>query len=102
MAGQQHLTPGDYSLRMISETAKVFAVYKDGTAFETFLMAVPANRVVPSERTELILRRDGRDFVLDKIWITGSSTGYEFLSPENVRSREHERGSADLVIKKGA
>lgn len=102
MAGQQELTPGDYSLRLISDTARVFAVYKDGTTFESFLMAVPADRVLPSDRTELTLRKDGRDFVLDKIWITGSTTGYEFLSPENVKSREHERRAADLLIKEGA
>jgi hypothetical protein len=101
MAGQQELTPGDYSLQLISDTAKVFAVFKDGTTFQTFLMAVPAERVVPSERTELTLRRDGGDFMLDKIWITGSTTGYEFLGPENVKSREHERRAANLLIKNG-
>jgi hypothetical protein len=91
MAGQQQLAPGDYMLQKISDTANVFAVYKDGTTFETFLMAVPADRVVPSERTELTLRSDGRDMVLDKVWITGSNTGYEFLSPESVKAREQER-----------
>jgi hypothetical protein len=91
MAGQQQLAPGDYMLQKISDTANVFAVYKDGTTFETFLMAVPADRVVPSERTELTLRSDGRDFVMDKVWITGSNTGYEFLRPESVKAREQER-----------
>jgi hypothetical protein len=91
MAGQQQLSPGDYMLQKISDTANVFAVYKDGTTFETFLMAVPADRVVPTERTELTLRNDGRDFVMDKVWITGSTTGYEFLRPESVKAREQER-----------
>jgi hypothetical protein len=91
MAGQQQLAPGDYMLQKISDTANVFAVYKDGTTFETFLMAVPADRVVPSERTELTLRNDGRDFVMDKVWITGSNTGYEFLRPQSVKAREQER-----------
>jgi hypothetical protein len=91
MAGQQQLVPGDYMLQKISNTANVFAVYKDGTTFETFLWAVPADLVVPSERTELTLRSDGRDFVMDKIWITGSNTGYEFLTPESVKARERER-----------
>lgn len=91
MAGQQQLAPGDYMLQKISDTANVFAVYKDGTTFETFLMAVPADRVLPSERTELTLSNDGRDFVMDKVWITGSTTGYEFLRPELVKAREQER-----------
>jgi hypothetical protein len=91
MAGQQQLSPGDYMLQKISDTANVFAVYKDGTTFETFLMAVPADRVVPTERTELTLRNDGRDFVMDKVWITGSTTGYEFLRPGSVKAREQER-----------
>jgi hypothetical protein len=91
MAGQQQLAPGDYMLQKISDTANVFAVYKDGTTFETFLMAVPAERVVPSERTELTLHSDGSDMILDKVWITGSNTGYEFLSPESVKARERER-----------
>jgi hypothetical protein len=91
MAGQQGLAPGDYLLQKISDTANVFAMYKDGTTFETFLWAVPAERAVPSDRTELTLRTDGRDFVMDKVWITGSNTGYEFLSPESVKARERER-----------
>jgi hypothetical protein len=97
MAGQQQLAPGDYMLQKISDTANVFAVYKDGTTFETFLMAVPAERVVPSERTELTLHSDGRDMVLDKVWITGSNTGYEFLSPESVKAREHERRVSEVI-----
>jgi hypothetical protein len=91
MAGQQELAPGDYMLQKISDTANVFAVYKDRTTFETFLMAVPAQRVEPSDRTELTLRSDGRDFVMDKVWVTGLTTGYEFLSPESVKAREQER-----------
>jgi hypothetical protein len=102
MAGQQQLQPGDYSLRLISDTAKIFAVYKDGTTFETFLMAVPAERVQPSERTELTLFTDGHDFVMDKVWVTGSTTGYEFLSPESVKAREHERRVSVVLTEKGA
>jgi hypothetical protein len=102
MAAQQQLQPGDYSLRLISDTARIFALYKDGTTFETFLNAVPAERVLPSERTELMLRTDGRDFVLDKVWISGSTTGYEFLSPESFKAREHERRASNVTTKKGA
>ena len=102
MAGQQQLAPGNYLLQRISDTANIFAVYKDGTTFQTFLMAVPATRVEPSGRTELTLRTDGRDFVLDKVWITGSTTGYEFLSPESVKARERERRAADVSSKKSA
>jgi hypothetical protein len=102
MAGEQQLAPGDYMLQRISDTANIFAIYKDGTTFETFLMAVPANRVVPSDRTELTLRTDGRDFILDKVWVTGSTTGYEFLSPESFKARERERRAADLSRQKGA
>jgi hypothetical protein len=98
MAGQQQLAPGDYELKLISDTARVFAVYKDGMTFETFLMAVPAERVEPSDRTELTLLNDGRDYVLDKVWITGSTTGYEFLSPASVKERAHERVS-ELIIR---
>lgn len=97
MAGEQQLAPGDYLLQRISDTANIFAVFKDGTTFQTFLMAVPAQRVQPSGRSELTLRSDGRDYVLDKIWVTGSTTGYEFLSPESVKAREHERRTADLI-----
>jgi hypothetical protein len=97
MAGQQQLAPGDYLLQKISNTANVFAVYKDGTTFETLLWAVPADRIVPSERTELTLRSDGRDFIMDKVWITGSTTGYQFLTPESVKARERERRIAAVI-----
>jgi hypothetical protein len=100
MAGQQQLAPGDYELKLISDTAKVFAVYKDGATFETLLMALPATRVEPSDRTELTLRSDGRDFVMDKVWVTGSTNGYEFLSPEAVKSREQERRLSEVTFTK--
>lgn len=99
MAGQQQLQPGDYMLQKISQTANIFALYKDGTTFETFLMAVPATRVLPSDRTELTLVTDGRDFVLDKVWVTGSTTGYEFLSPESAKARAHEQRVALVITK---
>jgi hypothetical protein len=99
MAGEQQLAPGDYMLQPISDTARIFAVYKHGTTFETFLMAVPAYRVLPASQTELTLHNDGRDYVLDKVWVTGSTTGYEFLSPESVKSREHERRVSEVIQK---
>jgi hypothetical protein len=97
MAGQQQLTPGDYELKLISDTAKVFAIYKDGTTFETFLMAVPAERVEPSNQTELTLLTDGHDFVMDTVWITGLNTGYQFLSPASAKARAHEQRVALVV-----
>jgi hypothetical protein len=99
MAGEQQLAPGDYMLQPISDTARIFAVYKDGTTFETFLTAVPAYRALPSSQTELTLHNDGRDYVLDKVWVSGSTTGYEFLSPESVKSREHERRVSEVIQK---
>ncbi len=91
MAGEQQLAPGNYMLQPLSGTARVFAVYKDGTKFEGLLSAVPAYRVLPTNHTELTFHSDGREYILDKLWVTGSATGYEFLSPESVRAREHER-----------
>jgi hypothetical protein len=99
MAGEQQLAPGNYMLQLISDTARIFAVYKDGTTFETFLMAVPAYRALPSSQTELTLDKDGREYILDKVWITGSAFGYEFLSPESVKARQHERRVAEVIQK---
>jgi hypothetical protein len=97
MAGQQQLAPGDYELKLISQTARIFGLYKDGTQFETFLTAVPAERVVPANHTELTLLTDGHEFVMDTIWITGSDIGYQFLSPESAKARAHER-VAELIV----
>jgi hypothetical protein len=91
MAGNRQLTPGDYLFQPISQTGDIFAIYKDGTAFETFVSAIPAERIVPASQTELVLRSDGRDYVLDQMWIGSEARGFEFLSPRSVQSRERER-----------
>jgi hypothetical protein len=100
MAGDQQLTPGDYLIQPVSGRADIFAIYKDGTAFETFVSAVHTERTTPAPKTELVLRGDGHDYVLDQMWIGGEGRGFEFLSPQSAKSRAHERRITVIGVKK--
>ncbi len=92
MAGEHRLLPGEYTIRPISGSQNLFAVYKDGgMTFETFVQAIPAEKLDPAKKTELVLRSDGREYVLDEMWVEGSGAGYQFLSPAWVKSGERER-----------
>ncbi len=94
IAGSQTLSPGDYIIRPVFSTSDVFAVYGDnGMKLETVLSAVPMEKAHPSDKTDLLVRSDGNEYVIDQMWIEGSDTGYQFVSPELVRSREQERQS---------
>ena len=47
--------------------------------------------------TKVVLDHVGNQYYFDKIWIQGKNYGYEFILPEDVRSRlKEERASVDL------
>jgi hypothetical protein len=91
VAGQQQLSPGEYLIRPMSGTPNLFAVYKDGgMAFATFVWAVPEEKPDRAPKSEIVLRSDGHEYVLDQLWVEGMERGYQFLSPESAKAR-HER-----------
>ncbi|HML16872.1 MAG TPA: hypothetical protein VK419_07590 [Bryobacteraceae bacterium] len=93
MFGTRQLSPGDYTLRPLHGAPGFFTVY-NGMTFETLLHAMPAEKLYSAPQTELVLRGNGREYVLDKMWIAGETGGYHFVTPESIKSRERERRAA--------
>lgn len=101
LAGEHRLSPGEYVIRPLPGVRNVFAVYKDGgMVFETLVQAMPAEKLDPAPKTELVLRSDGREYVLDAMWIEGMGAGYQFMRPESVKSRERERRMTEVIGRK--
>jgi hypothetical protein len=90
-AGDQHLAAGKYVFREISRYSSIFAVFKDGQTFETFLLARPVDSVRPAEKTDVLLQSDGDEFTIDQIQVAGSNVAYEFAMPQAAISRQNER-----------
>ena len=95
-AGDLRLAPGKYVIREISGMSNIFAVYRDNGMFETYLLARPVEYMEPLEKTDVILRSDGREFVMDQIRIEGQRLAYEFATPSAVASREKERRISEV------
>jgi hypothetical protein len=93
---EQQLQPGEYTIRPIDEASGIFAVYKDGIDFETLVHAIPAEKLDPATRSELVLRSDGQEYSLDQMWIAGLNRGFQFLSPESARSRQREKRISEI------
>ena len=93
LIGEQRLSPGDYTIQSVVGYQNLFAVYS-GPIFEAFVKAIPMEIAHPSANTQLAVRTDGRDYVLDQMQIEGMDTAYQFFSPESVKSRQHERAAA--------
>jgi hypothetical protein len=90
-AGTSELPPGDYVIRRVANIPSLFAFYKDGgMALETFVWAIPAQKINPPSNTELTLRNDGHEYILDQLWVDGGM-GYQFQPPPSSKSSEHGR-----------
>jgi len=101
--GSQQLSPGEYVIREISHLSNVFGIYKnDGRTLETYVHLVPTEQLNASPQTDLVLRNDGHEYVMDQLWFEGQTTGFQFINPDVVKSRQQERSSVQgHAIKSG-
>jgi hypothetical protein len=89
---EQTLEPGEYMFKEVSD--KLVQVFdNDQMAAEAAVITIDTENKQPSEETKVVLFRvAGNDeYYIDKIWVQGRSTGYEFPVPEKVKSLERER-----------
>jgi hypothetical protein len=87
------LEPGKYTLR---ETANhVIQVFEgDKMIAKAAVITIDTEDKQPAKETKLVLYRfggNGNNYYLDKMWIQGRATGYEFPLPERLKSLKHER-----------
>lgn len=81
VAGNQ-LAPGNYVIRSLDTTGgePILLFQSDkGVSVAVAAMRIPEPLNAPVDKTELVLHRDGDNFILQKIWIQDEDYGYEFL-----------------------
>jgi thiol:disulfide interchange protein len=91
------LPPGHYVIRQHESTSnsRVLHIFSnEGMKLETTVMTIPTLDNNTPEDTKVILHHFGNDYYFDKIWIQGKNYGYEFVLPDEVKSRERERMAA--------
>jgi len=91
------LPPGHYVIRQheSASNSRVLHIFSnDGMKLETTVMTIPTLDNNTPEDTKVILHHFGNDYYFDKIWIQGKNYGYEFVLPDEVKSRERERMAA--------
>lgn len=94
-AGDKTVPPGNYELRRLGESPYVFSLYnEDQGEYEALLMARPSERPNPAAKTDVILRSDGHEYVMDRLQIAGRQYRYQFSTPPNVMSLEKERAAS--------
>jgi hypothetical protein len=94
------LQPGQYVIQQLpSESSnRVVQIFSnDGMKLETTVITVPALENKTQDKTEVLLHHFGNDYYFDKVWIQGKDYGYEFPLPNDVKSRENERGAAVTI-----
>jgi len=84
MVGAATLGPGDYTIRELTEDGNSSLVLQirsaNGSSVAAWAMRIsePNNRA--TDQTQVILRRDGDKYQVDKIWLRGRDYGYELVS----------------------
>ena len=94
------LQPGQYVIQRSwsGDNNRVVQIFSnDGMKLETAVLTVPTVDNNTPDKTEVVLHHFGNDYYFDKVWIQGKDYGYEFPLPQDVKSRESERGSPVTV-----
>jgi len=94
------LQPGQYVIQQLpsDNNNRVVQIFSnDGMKLETAVITVPALENKTPDKTEVLLHHFGNDYYFNKVWVQGKDYGYEFPLPNEVKSRESERGAAVTV-----
>ena len=88
----QTLEPGEYMFKEVSD--RLLQVFDDADMkVEAAVITIDTESKTPSEDTKVVLYKlaGTNDYFIDKIWVQGRSTGYEFPVPDKFKSLERER-----------
>ena len=97
--GNTILPPAEYTIRQVSGTVlQIVRNPRDPATMqvEAMVMTVPTEQNMASEKTKVVLHRFGNSHYIDKIWVQGKGSGYEFVLPESLRSLERERSFVSI------
>jgi len=97
--GNTILPPSEYTIRQVSGTILQFVRNPRDPAtveVEAMVMTIPTDSNKVSAETRVVLHRFGNSHYIDKIWVQGKGSGYEFVLPESLRSLERERSFVSI------
>jgi len=97
--GDTILQPSEYVIRQVSGTVlQIVRNPRDpGTMqVEAMVKTIPTENSKASESTKVVLHRFGNNHYIDKIWVQGKGSGYEFVLPESLKARERERAFTSI------
>jgi hypothetical protein len=88
MVGKVVLPAGEYTIRDLggdgsSPGIEIRSMTGPSVSAIATQISVPKNGV--ANQTEVVLRREGNKYQIDKIWLRGQDRGYELLTPEAER-----------------
>jgi hypothetical protein len=75
VAGDAILPPGDYVVRPAVEGSTVLEIAGRGNKAAALINVQPATSPKTPEKTEVIFKKYGDDYVLSEIWRAGDNTG---------------------------
>jgi hypothetical protein len=91
IVGDVRLEPGEYEIRELGFQNPVFQVFSnDKLMVEAVAVPVSAEDKQVAETTKVTLQKVGNNYYLDKIWIEGKQTGFEFALPKDALSLQRE------------
>jgi hypothetical protein len=87
--GSEVLPGGDYNIQEFNTTSggQQLILVRDKTdqKFKASSVAIPALDNFTAKDTQVILKRVGSQYYLEKIWIAGQNYGYEFPLPQEAK-----------------
>lgn len=87
IVGETRLAAGEYEIREMGFENPVFQVYNnDKFMVEATAMPVFATAKEVPQESKVILQKIGDNYYLEKIWIQGKLTGFEFPLPKDALS----------------
>jgi len=90
--GDETLAPGEYTFKEVSP--KLVQVFSgDKMRAEAAVITIDTEGKQPSKDTKLVLYKfaDSDSFYIDKMWIQGLNTGFEFPVPDKFKDLKRER-----------
>ena len=91
--GDETLQPGEYTFKEVSPKLVQVLGDNDKMRAEAAVLTIDTEGKQPSKDTKLVLYKfpGSENFYIDKMWIQGLNTGFEFPVPDKFKDLKRER-----------
>lgn len=93
VVGEKTLEPGEYIFKEISPRVVQVFTNNDEMQVEAAVITIDTQDKQTADETKVVLSKfeGSNNYYIDKMWIEGKATGYEFTMPEKLKSLQKER-----------